>query len=154
LIAGDVGQEEFCRKAIAKTIKEFAKIDILVNNAVEQLLQESIEKITERQVEIRISVRAALPRCPFCETTGSALFPAALSSAFARTRLASLFPATSSAFFTAALVRLIRGRPCSTFRFFAAYSAFLIAPFNLRCLSFLLRCVFLLASSCHGLPPG
>src|SRR5205814_6591566 len=43
-------------------------------------------------------------------------------------------------------------RPCSAFRFFAAYSAFLIASFNLRCLSFLLRCVFLLASSCHELP--
>src|SRR5207253_5274809 len=51
LIAGDVGQEEFCRKAIAKTIKEFARIDILVNNAAEQHLQESIEKITEKQLE-------------------------------------------------------------------------------------------------------
>ena len=51
LIAGDVGQEEFCRKAIAKTIKEFARIDILVNNAAEQHLQESIEKITEEQLE-------------------------------------------------------------------------------------------------------
>ena len=51
LIAGDVGQEEFCRKAIAKTIKEFPKIDILVNNAAEQHLQDSIEKITEKQLE-------------------------------------------------------------------------------------------------------
>src|SRR5438105_10264940 len=51
LIEGDVGQEEFCRKAIAKTIKEFARIDILVNNAAEQHLQESIEKITEKQLE-------------------------------------------------------------------------------------------------------
>ena len=51
LIAGDVGQEEFCRKAVAKTIKEFARIDILVNNAAEQHLQESIEKITEKQLE-------------------------------------------------------------------------------------------------------
>src|SRR2546430_17670429 len=101
-----------------------------------------------------MSVRAALPRCPVCETTGTALSSAAFSSAFARTRLASLFPATSSAFFTTALVRLIHGRPCSAFRFFAAYSAFLIASLNLRCLSFLLRCVFFLASSCHGLPHG
>src|SRR5213596_4301530 len=51
LIAGDVGQEEFCRKAIAKTIKEFARIDILVNNAAEQHPQESVEKITEKQLE-------------------------------------------------------------------------------------------------------
>jgi NAD(P)-dependent dehydrogenase (short-subunit alcohol dehydrogenase family) len=51
LIAGDVGQEEFCRKAVARTIKEFGKIDILVNNAAEQHPQDSIEKITEKQLE-------------------------------------------------------------------------------------------------------
>jgi NAD(P)-dependent dehydrogenase (short-subunit alcohol dehydrogenase family) len=51
LIAGDVGQEEFCRKAVQRTIKEFGKIDILVNNAAEQHPQESIEKITEKQLE-------------------------------------------------------------------------------------------------------
>jgi NAD(P)-dependent dehydrogenase (short-subunit alcohol dehydrogenase family) len=51
LIAGDVGQEEFCRKAVERTIKEFGKIDILVNNAAEQHPQESIEKITEKQLE-------------------------------------------------------------------------------------------------------
>jgi NAD(P)-dependent dehydrogenase (short-subunit alcohol dehydrogenase family) len=51
LIAGDVGQEEFCRKTVEQTVKEFGKIDILVNNAAEQHLQESIEKITEKQLE-------------------------------------------------------------------------------------------------------
>jgi len=51
LIAGDVGEEKFCRKAVARTIKEFGKIDILVNNAAEQHPQDSIEKITEKQLE-------------------------------------------------------------------------------------------------------
>jgi NAD(P)-dependent dehydrogenase (short-subunit alcohol dehydrogenase family) len=51
LIKGDVGQEEFCRKAVAQTAREFGKLDILVNNAAEQHLQESIEKITEKQLE-------------------------------------------------------------------------------------------------------
>jgi NAD(P)-dependent dehydrogenase (short-subunit alcohol dehydrogenase family) len=51
LISGDVGQEEFCRKAIDQTVKEFGKIDVLVNNAAEQHPQESIEEITERQLE-------------------------------------------------------------------------------------------------------
>jgi NAD(P)-dependent dehydrogenase (short-subunit alcohol dehydrogenase family) len=51
LIAGDVGQEELCRKAVEQTIKEFGKIDILVNNAAEQHPQDSIEKITEKQLE-------------------------------------------------------------------------------------------------------
>jgi NAD(P)-dependent dehydrogenase (short-subunit alcohol dehydrogenase family) len=51
LISGDVGQEEFCRKAVEQTVKELGKIDILVNNAAEQHPQESIEKITEKQLE-------------------------------------------------------------------------------------------------------
>ena len=51
LIAGDVGQEEFCRKAVDQAKEEFGKIDILVNNAAEQHPQESIEKITEKQLE-------------------------------------------------------------------------------------------------------
>jgi NAD(P)-dependent dehydrogenase (short-subunit alcohol dehydrogenase family) len=51
LIKGDVGQEEFCRKAVAQTVKEFAKLDILVNNAAEQHPQDSIEKITQNQLE-------------------------------------------------------------------------------------------------------
>jgi NAD(P)-dependent dehydrogenase (short-subunit alcohol dehydrogenase family) len=51
LIPGDVGQEDFCRKTVERTIKEFGKIDILVNNAAEQHPQDSIEKITEKQLE-------------------------------------------------------------------------------------------------------
>ena len=51
LISGDVGQEDFCRKAVGQIVKELGKIDILVNNAAEQHPQESIEKITEKQLE-------------------------------------------------------------------------------------------------------
>ncbi|HVD95609.1 MAG TPA: SDR family oxidoreductase [Candidatus Limnocylindria bacterium] len=51
LIEGDVGQEDFCRKAVDQTVKEFGKVDILVNNAAEQHPQDSIEKITEKQLE-------------------------------------------------------------------------------------------------------
>jgi len=51
LITGDVGQEEFCRKAVEQTMKEFGKIDILVNNAAEQHPQESIENISAKQLE-------------------------------------------------------------------------------------------------------
>jgi NAD(P)-dependent dehydrogenase (short-subunit alcohol dehydrogenase family) len=35
-IAGDVGDEEFCRKAVDRTVREFGRLDILVNNAAEQ----------------------------------------------------------------------------------------------------------------------
>src|SRR5213079_1740436 len=38
LIKGDVGQEEFCQKAVAQTVKEFGKLHVLVNNAAEQQL--------------------------------------------------------------------------------------------------------------------
>ena len=51
LIEGDVGQEEFCRNAVEQTVTEFDKLDILVNNAAEQHPQDSIEKISEKQLE-------------------------------------------------------------------------------------------------------
>jgi NAD(P)-dependent dehydrogenase (short-subunit alcohol dehydrogenase family) len=51
LVSGDVGQERFCQKAVGQIAKELGNIDILVNNAAEQHPQESIEKITEKQLE-------------------------------------------------------------------------------------------------------
>ena len=50
LIAGDIGDEKFCKSAIKKTISEFGKMHILVNNAAEQHPQDSIEKISEKQL--------------------------------------------------------------------------------------------------------
>jgi NAD(P)-dependent dehydrogenase (short-subunit alcohol dehydrogenase family) len=51
LIAGDIGDEKFCAKAVRQTVKELGGLDILVNNAAEQHPQKSIEKITARQLE-------------------------------------------------------------------------------------------------------
>ncbi len=51
LIAGDVGREKFCQSAVKRTARELGKIDILVNNAPEQHPQESITKITQKQLE-------------------------------------------------------------------------------------------------------
>lgn len=50
-IAGDVGDESFCKKAIAETMATFHKVDILVNNAAEQHPQPSITEITAEQLE-------------------------------------------------------------------------------------------------------
>lgn len=51
LIAGDIGNEGFCFASIEQTIKEFGKLDILVNNAAEQHPQQSLEQITTEQLE-------------------------------------------------------------------------------------------------------
>jgi len=51
LIAGDVGDEKFCRQAVEQVAQEFGHLDILVNNAAEQHPQESIEEISTEQLE-------------------------------------------------------------------------------------------------------
>ncbi len=50
-IAGDVKDAKFCRQAVAKAVKEFGRLDILVNNAAFQKHQESIEDITDEQFD-------------------------------------------------------------------------------------------------------
>lgn len=51
LIDGNVGDEKFCGEVVAQTLREFGKIDVLVNNAGEQHPQDSIEKISADQLE-------------------------------------------------------------------------------------------------------
>jgi NAD(P)-dependent dehydrogenase (short-subunit alcohol dehydrogenase family) len=51
LLSGDVGEEKFCKSVIKSVVDSYGRIDILVNNAAEQHPQESIEKITEKQLE-------------------------------------------------------------------------------------------------------
>lgn len=51
LIAGDVGKESFCQKAVKETVKKLGRLDCLVNNAAEQHPQDSILDITEKQLE-------------------------------------------------------------------------------------------------------
>ena len=70
LISGDVKDSKFCREAVEKTVHEFERLDILVNNAAFQLHAASLEDITDERLEetIRTNVfgyffmaRAALP---------------------------------------------------------------------------------------------
>jgi NAD(P)-dependent dehydrogenase (short-subunit alcohol dehydrogenase family) len=50
-IGGDVGDESFCREIVERTVREFGKLDVLINNAAEQHPKESIEEITAEQLE-------------------------------------------------------------------------------------------------------
>src|SRR5215207_212276 len=70
LIARDIAKEGACEKAVKETVKEFGRIDVLVNNAAQQFPQKSIEDITEKQLDrtFRINIysmffltKAALP---------------------------------------------------------------------------------------------
>jgi NAD(P)-dependent dehydrogenase (short-subunit alcohol dehydrogenase family) len=51
LIAGDVGQEAHCRSIVERTLKEFGRIDVVVNNAAEQHPVESLDKLSAEQIE-------------------------------------------------------------------------------------------------------
>lgn len=48
LIKSDISNEENCKKAVEKTLKEYSKIDILINNAGMHWENENIEDITTK----------------------------------------------------------------------------------------------------------
>src|SRR6185503_7398105 len=50
-IAGDLGEKDFCDRAVAETIETFGRLDILVNNAGEQHPDEDIVDISEEQLK-------------------------------------------------------------------------------------------------------
>jgi NAD(P)-dependent dehydrogenase (short-subunit alcohol dehydrogenase family) len=50
-IAGDVGDERFCRDAVARTVAELGRLDVLVNNAAEQHEHDTLEEIEAEEIE-------------------------------------------------------------------------------------------------------
>jgi NAD(P)-dependent dehydrogenase (short-subunit alcohol dehydrogenase family) len=50
-IPGDVGDKQFCERAVEQTVRELGKLDILVNNAAEQHPDTDIRGITEEQLK-------------------------------------------------------------------------------------------------------
>ena len=51
LLAGDVGEEDFCEAAVEATVEQFGRLDILVNNAGEQHEIDDIRNIAAAQIE-------------------------------------------------------------------------------------------------------
>lgn len=51
LFPGDVGNEQTCHKAVELAMKEYGRLDVLINNAGEHQPAERLEEITARQLE-------------------------------------------------------------------------------------------------------
>jgi NAD(P)-dependent dehydrogenase (short-subunit alcohol dehydrogenase family) len=73
LIAGDVSKQKFCEKAVARALKEFNKLDVLVNNAAFQVHSSRFEDLTAEHFDETLKTnlygyfymsRAALPHLP------------------------------------------------------------------------------------------
>lgn len=51
MFSGDIGEEQFCRNTVDEVIKEFGRLDIVINNAAEQHVQTTLEDISSTQLE-------------------------------------------------------------------------------------------------------
>ncbi len=87
LIPGDISNKSFCEEAVEKTLQTFKRLDILINNAAEQHVEEDFEKITEEQLDqtFRVNIysqffltQAALKHIP--SKTGSIINNASVNA--------------------------------------------------------------------------
>lgn len=116
-IAGDIGDESFCQQAVDKTVETFGQLDILVNDAAEQYVQNLFENITSAQMEhtfrtnffsIFYLTKAALPHL----NPGSAIINAASLAAYEGNEQLIDYAATKGAIvsFTRSLSKSLIGR--------------------------------------------
>ncbi len=61
-IPGDLRDEAFCRELVARTVDELGRLDVLVNNAAAQVVNEGLDDVTARDVEgcFRVNVFAMI----------------------------------------------------------------------------------------------
>ena len=72
-VAGDIGEEAHCQAIIDRAVKEFGKVDILVNNAAFQMSREDISEISTEEFDRTLKTnlyamfwltKAAVPHMP------------------------------------------------------------------------------------------
>ncbi|PJW15257.1 NAD(P)-dependent oxidoreductase [Geobacillus sp. Manikaran-105] len=116
-LAGDIGDEAFCKEAVKQTIEAFGKLDIVVNNAAEQHPQPNFLNITAAQLEktFRTNVfgcffltKAALPHLK----SGSAIINTASITAYEGNEQLIDYSATKGAIvaFTRSLAKALVGQ--------------------------------------------
>lgn len=77
LFSGDVADPEFCKSVVMKTVEEFGKLDILINNAAFQEHVEKFEDLTDEHFDRTIKTNLygyfymARAAVPFLEDGGS-----------------------------------------------------------------------------------
>jgi len=117
LLAGDIGQKTFCNEVVDQTIHKFGRLDILVNNAAVQYVQQSIEDIPEDQIErtFRTNIfaqffltQAAVPHM----TEGSSIINSTSITAFRGMDVLMDYASTKGAIlaFTRSLAQNLAGR--------------------------------------------
>ncbi len=117
LLAGDVSDARFCRKAVARAVDRYGRIDVLVNNAAEQHARDTFEQIELEQVERTfrtnffayfVFVKAALPHM----VPGSAIINTASVTAYRGSGHLIDYSATKGAIvaFTRSLSKALVGR--------------------------------------------
>jgi NAD(P)-dependent dehydrogenase (short-subunit alcohol dehydrogenase family) len=104
-VAGDLGDENFCKQFVEQAAKQFGRLDILVNNCAEQHPQQSIADITAEQLERTFRtnifsyfymVKAALPHLK----PGSAIINTASITAYEGNKQLLDYSATKGAIVT------------------------------------------------------
>lgn len=116
-LAGDIGDERFCRDAVQRIVAEFGQIDVLVNNAAEQHAAEDLTEISEAQLErtFRTNVfgmffltKAALPHMP----DGAAIVNTASVTAYRGNKMLLDYSSTKGAIvsFTRSLSQSLKER--------------------------------------------
>ncbi|MCL6432341.1 MAG: SDR family oxidoreductase [Anaerolineae bacterium] len=116
-IAGDIGDEAFCQRAVQETVQQLGRLDILVNNAAEHRVTPTLEGVGAQQLErtFRTNIysfffmtKAALPHL----RPGSAIINTASVVAYTGNHYLIDYTATKGAIvsFTRALARGLVGR--------------------------------------------